>query len=126
MTPIEIIAFLFATLILVKIGYLTWAPQTWMKLTDKILKNAKRVTWIYATITFILGYFIFQSFGIIEIAAIATFISFLIGVGMLPYAKGLVTQHKKLIKNKNVWQVYWLTLTIWVLFALWTLKELFL
>ncbi len=125
MTPIETIAFFFSVLILIKIGYLTWAPHKWMKLTDYFFKHTNKFTWIYAAFAFFLGYFIFQSFTVIDVAAITTFVAFLMGVGMLPYAKGLIVEHKKLVKNKNIWQVYWLSLTIWVVFAVWTLVQLF-
>ncbi len=125
MTPIEILALLFAVLILVKMTFITFAPKKWMKFADKVLKKAHIFTWVYLFAAILIGFYIFQVFTIVDVAAIAMLIALLYGVTLMPYAEELYkVAHKKL--NKNIWKEYWLQLAIWIVLALWTLKFLFL
>ena len=121
MIPIEIIAVLFAVLILCKVIIWILFPQKLMRLAQKMVKHIPLVTGIYGIATLIIGYYIVQAFSIIEVAAIGLFIALLIKMGMMPLAQ-------ELLKNKKSLQEYqkrcWFPLLIWTIFALWTLIAL--
>ena len=105
MTPIEILAFLFALIILLKTILWLLAPQQLLHYAERMIKHIPLITGIYGIATLIIGYYILKVFTIIEVAAIGLFIALLIKIGILPLAQELLKQTKRNLKEyqKRVW-----------------------
>ena len=126
MSAIEIIAIIFALFILLKISIVLINPHGWFKVSDSIFRNTILVTIVYLIIAVIVGYYIFHSFSITQVAAVMLFSSILIGLGLLPFSETLLTIRDEMRGSKSdILRKTWLTLLIWTAIALWTLYEVF-
>lgn len=73
MTPLEIIATIFAVFVLVKVCIVVINPQLWMKVAGPILNNYILTSVVYVILAGIIGYYIFASLEIAEVAAVMLF-----------------------------------------------------
>ena len=85
MTPIEILATIFAILVLVKLLLVAVNPKLWMKGVESILSNYVFTTVVYVLLAIIIGYIVFKSLSIVQVAAVMLFTTVLIGLTMAPY-----------------------------------------
>ncbi|MAG20151.1 hypothetical protein CL618_01830 [archaeon] len=119
LTTVELLALMFATIIIVKFVILLIKPKAWINMADNMFKDSKLTMWIYAALTIIVGYHIFNNYTIIDVAAIMLFTTVLIGLNYLPYKKHIMSMKKEL--TGNFFQKSWLAIIIWSVFALWVL-----
>jgi hypothetical protein len=125
-SAIEIIAIIFALFILLKISIVLINPRGWFKVSDAILRNTIVTTIVYLFLAVIVGYYIFRSFSITQVAAVMLFSSILIGLGMLPFSETLLTISDEMLRSRSdILRKTWLTLLIWIAIAIWTLYEAF-
>lgn len=125
MTALEIIATIFALLIVVKIVVVLVNPQLWMqKVAEPLFGNPRLASAVYGGLAIVVGYYVFTSLDIIDIAAVMALTSLLVGLGLLPYASALLkvaeeisATPSKLLRNA------WLPIVIWVAIALWVLAS---
>jgi hypothetical protein len=118
-TPIKILATIFAVAVLVKLIFLVINPNLWMKKIGGLLKNPLMTTAVYLGVATIVGYFVLTRISIIDVAAVMLFTSLLIGLGLAPYSSFLLKMGEEMI-NKGVGKA-WLALVIWGALALWVL-----
>jgi hypothetical protein len=118
-TPIKILATIFAVAVLVKLIFLVINPNLWMKKIGGLLKNPLMTTAVYLGAATIVGYFVLTRISIIDVAAVMLFTSLLIGLGLAPYSSFLLKMGEEMI-NKGVGKA-WLALVIWGALALWVL-----
>jgi hypothetical protein len=119
LTTVELLALMFATIIIVKFLVLLVKPKAWMSMADNIFKDSKLTMWIYVALVAIIGYHIFNNYTIIDVAAIMLFTTVLIGLNYLPYKKHIMSMKKEL--TGNIFKKSWLAVIIWSFFALWVL-----
>jgi len=125
-SAIEIIAVIFAIFILLKVSFVLINPHWWFKLADAILRNTIILTIAYLLIAVIVGYFIFRSFSIEQVAAIMLFSSILIGLGLLPFSETFLAIRDEMLGSRSyILRKTWFTLLIWITIALWTLYVVF-
>jgi hypothetical protein len=125
-SAIEIIAVIFAIFILLKVAMVLINPHGWFKLADAILRNTIITTIAYSLIAVIVGYFIFRSFSIVQVAAIMLFSSILIGIGLLPFSEIFLSIRDEMLGSRSyILRKTWFTLLIWITIALWTLYAVF-
>jgi len=121
MTSIEILALIFALLILIKLLVISVNPKKWIGFSKKILNNKAPVYIIYVILTVIVGYIVLSTVPATEIGAVTLFISLLIALSFLPYAKKLNVFSEDLIVGiiKKSWLpiIIWLALAVWILYA---------
>ena len=125
MAALDIIATIFALLIVVKIVVVLVKPQLWMKkVAEPLLGNPPLATAVYGILAIVVGYYVFTNLDIIDIAAVMAFTALVTGLGMLPYAQTLLkvaeemsATRSKLLRNA------WLPIVIWVVIALWVLTS---
>ena len=127
MTPIEIIALIFAILAAIKIIVILVKPKVWV---DSVVKKVWINPLITGTICLILAaivlyYLIDGGMTIIQIFAVMGFVALLAGIGIAAYAKEVVGCAEKLLKQGIV-KKSWLQLIIWIILTIWALKELLL
>jgi len=126
MTPIEILATIFAILVLVKLLFVAVNPKLWMKGVESILGNYIFTTVVYVLLAVIVGYVLFQSLNIIQVAAVMLFTSLLIGLTLVPYLKEFLTLGKEMIGTRSeMFRKTWLAIVIWIAIAVWTLCAVF-
>lgn len=126
MSEITILATVFALFILLKISIVLINPSGWFKVADTILRNTIITTIVYLFLAVIVGYYILRNFSIVQVAAVMLFSSILIGLGMIPFSKTLLTIRDDMLRSRSdILRKTWFTLLIWVAIALWTLYEVF-
>ncbi len=81
---------------------------------------------MYAGLTIVVGYCVFASLTVVEVAAVMAFTALLMGVGMLPYAKPFLKIAEEMAANKSeLLRNAWLSIVIWVGISLWVLASVF-
>jgi hypothetical protein len=115
MTPIEIIAIITATLILVKCFVWVLKPQWGMKLIEKFLKNPLVPFVIYFILVLIVGYYVIQDMNIVQIAAVLLLSVYIIKMIMSLYSRDFISPIKKIYEKQN-WQK-WFAILILLLLA---------
>lgn len=125
MTALEVIATILAVLVLVKISVVLVNPGLWMKkVAAPIFDNPALATAVYAGLTIVVGYFVFASLTIVEVAAVMAFTALLMGLGMLPYAKPFLKIAEEMAANRSeLLRNAWLSIVIWVGISLWVLAS---
>jgi hypothetical protein len=123
MTALEMIATIFALLILVKIVVVLVNPQLWLKkVAEPLLTNPPLARSVYGVLALVVGYYVFRSLDITEVAAVMAFTALVVGLGMLPYAKGLLKVAEEISATRsNLLRNAWLPIVTWVVIALWVL-----
>ena len=120
MTPIEVVATIFAVLILVKLFLITVSPKTRVKIAEVILsKNPTILTMIILILTVIIGYYIFKSFTIVDVAAVMMFLSGLMALFFIQYPKIGIELARESSKSRDVFlRKNWLSILIWLAIAI--------
>jgi len=122
MTPVEILAFVFSLVILVKLLMIFIYPEFSLKMAKSAAKNKLFTTILYLVLAAIIGYYLFQSFTIVQIAAIMLFTSLLVGITILPYMEHSIKIKEGLRGNIKK---SWLAILIWFVFAILVLIAVF-
>ena len=125
MTALEVIATIFAILVLVKLSVVLTNPKLWIKkVAEPLLGNYVLATAIYTALGIVIGYFVFTRMNIVEIAAVMAFTGIVGALGILPYAEALMktademaADRSKLLRNA------WLPIVIWGVIAIWVLSS---
>lgn len=127
MTALEVIGAIFAIFILVKVLIVLINPQLWMKeVAEPLLSNPVLAMAVYAILAIVVGYFVFTRLSIAEVAAVMFYTVLLIGLGLLPYSKALLTTAEEMLASRSeLLRRAWLPLVIWVVIALWVLSTVF-
>jgi uncharacterized membrane protein YozB (DUF420 family) len=126
MTPIEILATIFAIMVLVKLLTVALNPKLWMKWVEPVLSNYAYTTIVYVLLAVITGYIIFRSLNIVQVAAVMLFTTVLIGLTMVPYLDKLLALGKEIVGTRSgMFRKAWLAIVIWAGIAVWTLYAVF-
>ncbi len=126
MTPVEILALIFAVAVLGKILVMLVKPKLMVKVVDKmLLKNHPLLALVYLAGAVVVGYYLLQTMTIVELAAATMFVALLIGFSYMAHAKIFAKSAKEFLKGKNPLKKCWFQVIIWVLFAVWVLYTLY-
>jgi|SRR3989344_7237288 len=122
-TPLEIIAFVFALLVIIKIIFIIINKQAWYKSVAKpIYDNIKASGFIFTILAVIIFYFLIRELTITQIFAALAFSSLLIALGLLQW-KDIGSLVKKAYSQKfNIWT--WLYIIVFLILVLWVLYEI--
>lgn len=123
MTPIEILATIFAVIIILKLVVVSINPNLWMKTAGAMLKSEALTTLIYLVLTVVIGYYVFADLTVVQVAAVILLTSTLIGIGLGPYSKLILKWGKEMV-DVGVSKA-WLSMLIWGLLAIWVLYAVF-
>lgn len=125
MTALEIIATIFATLILVKLVVVLMDPRVWIdKVAKPLLGNPPMATAVYAILAVVVGYYVFATLNIVDVAAVMAFTALVMGVGMIPYAKTLLKAAEEMSGTRSdLLRNAWLPILVWGGIALWVLAS---
>ncbi len=125
MTALEIIATIFAIFVLVKMVVVLIDPQIWMKkVAEPLLGNPRLATTVYGVLAIVVGYYVFASLHIVDVAAVMLFTALVMGVGMMPYSKALLKIAEEMSATRSeLLRNAWLPIVIWTVIALWVLTS---
>jgi hypothetical protein len=119
----RVLAVIFALLILVKVAFLLINPGKWLGIAQVLTGYTGEVTIAYLIALAIIGYFIFTSIDIIDVAVVMLFTGLLVGLNLIPYAASLHTTMQE-IATTGLGKA-WLALIIWVAIAIAVLMRVF-
>ncbi|MDI6902705.1 MAG: hypothetical protein QMC77_03110 [Methanocellales archaeon] len=125
MTPIEILATIFAILVLVKLLVYVVNPKPWMKLPEAMFKESTLTMIVYLILAVIVGYYVLASLSIVQVAAVMLFTAIIMGLTLIPYSKTLLKMSEEVVEvgmSPKVWLVtlIWAVIAIWVLYTVFT------
>jgi len=111
----QILAGVFAVLILIKLAFLLISPGKWLVLSQAFLGHGNLVTGIYLVLLIVTGYYVFTSLDLFDVAVVMLFTGVLIGFSLIPYAATLqkVGQEIGAIGFGKAWMAW----IIWVALA---------
>ncbi|MBS3090226.1 hypothetical protein J4433_00470 [Candidatus Pacearchaeota archaeon] len=122
MTPIEILALIFAIGILVKIIAVLVNPKSNLKLAEMMLEGTGVLRIIYLILLAITGYYLLLELNIIQISAVMLFALILVALAFIPYNKHVLEIRREHAKSrKKFLKQNWLQLVIGAAIAIWTL-----
>jgi hypothetical protein len=123
MTGKKILAVIFALLILIKLAFLLVNPGKWLGIARILAGHTGEVTVGYLIALAIIGYFIFTSMDIIDVAVVMLFTGLLVGLNLIPYAASLHTTLQE-VATAGLGKA-WLALIIWVAIAVAVMVRVF-
>ncbi len=122
---IEIIALIFAILIIVKLLFVLFSPKSWFNFAKKIYGSPRVLVIVELILVLIIFYYLLQSLSIVQIMAAVVLGALLTGMGFAVYAKETMAWSNKLMKQKGLLKKAWLPVLIWLILVIWTLIALF-
>jgi len=122
MTPIEIIAFIFASLLIFKIIIACFYPRLWINFTRILLWRAYiPLMVVYLFLLVIVGHYIISALNN-DVALFGAIIAF-VGLLMVPYRKTLCQMRKEaldlrgdIIKKSGLAMLIWLILAVYIVY----------
>jgi len=127
-TPVEIIALVFALLILIKLVVLMIKPKAWMdSVAFPIYRNPAVSGGVFAILAAVIFYYLIAELTIVQIFATVAFTSFMMSLGLLVYSKEILVFAQKVAQKfikKGFTGTQWVITIVWLILALWVLKDL--
>ena len=120
-SAMEILAGVFAAVILIKVLVNLISPKLSRKRAEKIMKNEALVIGLYVVLVLITGYIVVSALGIVAAFAAVTFGASLVGLSLIVYPKQVLKLTRAIMKDKKRMifpLIVWAVLTIWTLYAL--------
>ena len=119
MTPIEIIALVFASLAIIKMIVLLINHKAWMKIPDFIVD----LPWLFGVIYFALavltGYYLLQVMTVVQLFVAILFAALIIGLTWITDTDALeriLAPYKKMSRSEFL-KKYWIELILWFAFS---------
>lgn len=127
MAALDVIATIFAILVLVKLVVVLINPRLWMEHVAKpLLGNPRLATTVYGVLAVVVGYYVLTRMYIVNVAAVMAFTALVMGVGMMPYSKTLLRMAEEMSATRaDLLRNAWLPIVIWGVIALWVLTAVF-
>ena len=126
MTPVEIIAAIFAVAVLVKLSFIAAKPEWWRDWMKVVIKRSKCLVWVYFALALIVGYYLLQSLTIVEVMASVVFGSLLMAMVLLQYPDAIIKIGRQMLKDRtSLFAKAWLGIVVYAALAVWVLYVLF-
>lgn len=121
MGALEVLAIIFAVMVLVKLAGLLVSPAWWMNTAGVILNYPRACTWAYAVLAAVVGYIVFTRMDVVEVVSAMLLTSLLMGVALAPYSETILKLGKGLAGEGfgRLWPVMaiWTVIAVWALYA---------
>lgn len=111
----QILAGVFAVLVLIKLAFLLISPGKWLAVSQAFLGHGNLVTGIYLAVLIVTGYYVFTSLDLFDVAVVMLFTSALVGFSLIPYAPALKTMGQEI--GTIGFGKAWMAWIIWVAIA---------
>ncbi|NIO08317.1 MAG: hypothetical protein GTO40_10030 [Deltaproteobacteria bacterium] len=119
MTSIEVLATIFAILVLVKLAFIRSKPAAWMTMVRTLFLNPTLTMTVYVILALVVGYFLFSSMTIVQVGAVMLFVSLVSGIGLAPYSQLIVKMAQEIIDEGL--SKAWLSMLLWTVISVWIL-----
>jgi len=119
----KVLAAIFAGLTLIKLLALLFTPDKWLNLTRLLLRHQVILNYVYLALLALIGYLIFSSLNLIDIALVMFFTSLLTGLFLLPYSAPMFKLGEAMAAIGLA--KAWLPLVIWGALAVAVLAKVF-
>lgn len=123
MSPIEIIALVFALAVLIKGVTFLILGKKMVKYAEKMIKQTSVLMVVFLVFLIVIGYYVISALGIIPVVAAVFFGHALIGLMFVQFPKVYTMMAKKFFNDRPR---LWLLFLPWIILAVWVLIELFL
>ncbi|MDE0343170.1 MAG: hypothetical protein OXK82_08390 [Deltaproteobacteria bacterium] len=121
MDALEVLAFIFAVVVLVKLAGLLVSPTWWMDTAGAMLNYPRACTWVYAVLAAVVGYIVFTRMDVVEVVSAMLLTSLLMGVALAPYSETILKLGKEMAGEGfgRLWPVMaiWTVIAVWALYA---------
>ena len=121
MDALEVLAFIFAGVVLVKLAALLISPAWWMDTAGAMLNYPRACTWVYAALAAVVGYIVFTRMDVVEVVSAMLLTSLLMGVALAPYSETILKLGKEMAGEGfgRLWPVMaiWTVIAVWALYA---------
>lgn len=121
MGALEVLALIFAVMVLVKLAGLLVSPAWWMDSAGAMLNYPRACTWAYAVLAAVVGYIVFTRMEIVEVVSAMLLTSLLTGVALAPCSETILKLGKEMASEGfgRLWPVMaiWTVISVWVLYA---------
>jgi len=124
MTPIEILALIFAIAVLLKLIIVALSSKSWLGIVKPIYSNPVLLIVIELILSAVILYYLLQTLGIIQIMACVLLGALLTGLSFAAFSKEFLPFALKMLKG-NIISKAWLPILIWLALSIWVLIELF-
>ncbi len=131
MTPLEIIAVIFAISVILKIGFAVFAPKWRIKKVTWFAEHPIVIEVLFGVCAVILAYFIFQELTIVHVVSAMVFTACLVGMVIFAYEdafagllKGIPRSSEEILQRQWINILIWLFLAVWVLYSVFVLKSI--
>jgi len=111
----QILAGIFAVLILIKLAFLLISPEKWLVVSQAFLGHGNLVTGIYLAVLIVTGYYVFTRLDLFDVAVVMLFTSVLVGFSLIPYAAALQEMGREI--GAIGFGKAWMAWIIWVAIA---------
>jgi len=126
MTPIEIMAFIAAVIVPIKIIMILKGQKFWFEtVTKKYWGDAVVTTILSLLVVVVTLYYLLQELTIIQIWAAALFTMALVSLALAPFSKWMLGVEKKWFTETNVLKTGWVAGLVWLALIVWVLTALF-
>jgi hypothetical protein len=121
MTGIEILALIFAVIVIIKAVMLFVSPKSSLRKAKYFFERPALVIGIYIVLLAVTGYIVIPIIGIVNTFAATAFGVSLIALNLAVYPKQAMKLTKIILKNRKKMilpLIIWTALAVWVLYAL--------
>lgn len=121
MDALDVMALIFAVMVLVKLAALLFSPAWWMDTAGAMFNHPRACTWVYAVLAAVVGYFVLTRMDIVEVVSAMLLTSLLMGVGVAPYSRTILKLGREMAGEGfgRLWpvMVVWTVIAVWALYA---------
>ena len=126
MTPIEIMAFIAAIIVPVKLIMVWRSQKSWFNtVTRRFWGNATVTTILSLIVVIVTLYYLLQELTIVQIWTVMLFAMALISLGLAPFSKYMLDVEQKWFTETNVLKIGWFAAIVWLVLIIWVLYTLF-
>lgn len=124
MTPVEIIALIIVVIGVVKLITIMINPHAWLNFAGKLWASPTMLRIIALILGGVILYYLLAELTIVQVFASTAFATMLLWLGFAPYKKELfeMISHDR---EQNILRKNWLLTVVWLVLALWVLKDIF-
>ena len=121
---VEIIALIFAVLVIVKLLVVSFSPKSWLALAKSLYKTPMVLFIVELILAAVVFYYLLIELTVVQIFAAVTLGALLTGMSFAIYGKETIAWGTKLL-DRNTPKKIWLPILIWLALAVWVLITLF-